>query len=140
MTKEKLTLGAIALLLGIVSATVIFYFYQSAKQIKPSQIEKITLATPTPLVNQIPLVLTNPKDQSVVTNRSVTVSGKTEPDAKIVVLTLSREVGAVAASDGSFSTEITVDNGENIIEVIVVTPSGKTASAKRTVTFSTAEF
>lgn len=140
MTKEKFILSVFALLLGIVVAVVIFYLYQSTKQIKPTQIEKITLATPTPAGIQTPLILSSPKDQSVVTNRSVTVSGKTDPDAKIVVLTQSREIGAVAAGDGSFSTEITLDNGQNIVEVLVVSASGKTATARRTVTYSTEEF
>ncbi len=140
MRKEKLILSTFALFIGIIVAVVIFYLYQSATQIKPTQIEKIVIATPTPAQAEVPLTLTSPVDQSVVTNRSVDVRGQTAPGAKIVVLTQSREIGAVAASDGSFSTSITIDDGENVVEVDVVASNGQTASVKKTVTYSNQNF
>jgi len=140
MRREKLLLSAFAIILGIVVAIVIFYFYESSHQVKPSEIQKLSILSPTPAQNSMLLVINNPLDQSVFTNRNITVSGKTAPGAKIAIITQTSEVAAVAANDGSFSTNVTIDDGQNILEVDAISTDGEMAKVTRTVTYSTESF
>ncbi len=141
MKKEKIFLSVTALFLGLLVAVVAFYFYESSKKVPQSQIQKLNsiIVSPTP-VSSIFLTLDAPDDESVVDSRLLTVSGKTIPGAKIVVLTQTNEQGAQASTDGSFSTQITLDQDENIVEVDAVGPNGEVAKVRRTVTFSTENF
>lgn len=141
MKKEKIILSFIAALIGIFVAVGAFYFYQSTKKVKPSEIKKIIIENPTPTPgSSIYLTITNPKDEAVVDKRVLTISGKTIPDAKIIVLTKSNEEAGVAAKDGSFSTDINLDQDENIIEISAIAPNGEIAKVRRIVTYSTESF
>lgn len=141
MRKEKIILSFIAALIGIVVAVSAFFFYQSSKKINSSEIKKIIIDNPTPTPSSaIFLVVTKPADGEVVDNRTLNITGKTIPNAKIVIITQSNEEAAVAASDGSFSTDIILDQDENIVEVSAIAPNGEIAKVKRTVTFSTENF
>lgn len=141
MRKEKIILSFTAALVGIAVAILAFYFYESSRAIKPNQLQKITIVnlSPTPQ-SSIFLTLDTPSDEDVVSNRILPISGHTVAGAKIVILTLTNEEAAVAASDGSYSTQITLDIGENIVEVDAVGPNGETAKVKKTVTYSTEDF
>lgn len=141
MKKEKIILSFIAALIGIVVAIGAFFIYQSTKKVDPSEIKKINIENPTPTPSStIFITVERPKDEEVTDERIITISGKTVPDAKIVVLTQSNEEAAVAASNGNFSTEITLDDGENIIEISAITENGEVAKTKLTVTYSTETF
>ncbi len=141
MRKEKIILSASAGLIGILVAFVGFFLYQSTKKVNPSEIKKITIASPSPTPQSgIFLTVDRPRDEEVVDKRIITISGKTIPGAKIVVVSESSEEAAVAASNGNFSTEITLGDSENIIEIIAVAPNGEIAKLKRVVTYSTESF
>lgn len=141
MKREKIILSASAALIGILVAVAGFFLYQSTKKVDPSEIKKITINTPSPTPQSgIFLTVDRPRDEEVVDERIITVSGKTIPGAKIVVLTEGSEEAAVAAGNGNFSTEITLELEENIIEIIAVAPNGEIAKLKRVVTYSTESF
>ena len=141
MKKEKIILSFIAALIGIVVAIGAFFIYQSTKKVDPSEIKKISIEDPTPTPSSSVFVtIERPRDEEVTDERLITISGKTVPNAKIVVLTQSNEEAAVAASNGNFSTEITLDDGDNIIEISAITQNGETAKTKLTVTYSTETF
>ncbi len=141
MRKEKIILSFVAVLIGILVAIIGFFLYQSSKQIKPGEIKEITIETPAPTPpSDLFLTIERPQDEEVVSKRIITVSGKTIPNAKIVVLTQSNEEAALAASDGSFSTEITLDVDENIIEISAIAQNGEIVKAKRVVTYTTEDF
>ena len=141
MKKEKIILSFIAALIGIVMAIAAFFLYQSTKKVDPSDIKKINIESPTPTPSSsVFITIEKPKDEEVTDERIMTISGKTVPAAKIVILTESNEEAAVAASNGNFSTEITLDNGENLIEVSSIAKNGEIAKTKLTVTYSTETF
>ncbi|KKQ34606.1 MAG: hypothetical protein US51_C0033G0007 [Microgenomates group bacterium GW2011_GWA2_37_6] len=141
MKKEKIILSAVAALIGILVALGAFFFYQSTKEVKPSEIKKIIINNPSPTPeSSIFLTVISPKDEEVVDERIITISGKTIPDAKIIVLTQSNEEAGVAARDGSFSTEITLSQNENIIEISAIAPNGEIAKVRRVITYSTESF
>lgn len=141
MKKEKIILSASASLIGILVAVGGFFFYQSTKEVKPSEVKKIIINNPSPTPqSSIFLTVNTPKDEDVVDKRIITISGKTIPEAKIIILTQSNEEAGVAARDGSFSTEITLDQNENIIEISAIAPNGEIAKVRRVVTYSTESF
>ncbi len=141
MKKEKIILSIAACLIGILMAAAGFYFYQTARKLNPSEIKKITIGGPSPTPeSSIFLTVDKPRDEEVVDKRIITLSGKTIPDAKLVVLTQNSEEAAVAASNGNFSTEITLEKDENIIEINAIAPNGEVARSKKVVIYTTENF
>ena len=141
MKKEKIILSISALIIGILVAVTIFFLYQSTKKIKPEEIKTITINDPSPTPSSgLFLTIDRPGDEEVVDQRTLTISGKTIPDAKIVILTQSNEEAAVPTKDGNFSTDILLDQNENIIEISSIAPNGEIVKVKRVVIYSTEDF
>lgn len=145
MKKEKIVLSFIAVLLGLLAAGVAFYLYQLPKTIPPSERRPVAI---TPVLNKesqsqnpkIFLVLDSPKDEEVVETRTVTVLGKTTPEATIVIITSTNDYVITPAKNGNFSTTVSITDGQNRIEVKAISPSGDEATIVRNVTFSTESF
>lgn len=144
MKTEKIVLSFIAIMVGLLVAGIAFFIYQSTKTIPPSKLPKITINTPSPTITQQPLTVTlsvdQPLDQSVVSSKSITITGKTNPDATIVVNTASDDQVATPTSTGDYSIAETLANGENEITVTAIGSNGQEISKKITVTYSTEDF
>ena len=141
MKTEKIILSFIAVLIGLLVAGISFYFYESAKTISSSQIKSISLTPPTPTPKpSIYLTLDTPQDEQVFNQKTITVSGKTSPTATVSILTESNEQVITPAQNGNFSTTITIDDDENILDIIAISPNGEEIRTTRTVTFSTESF
>lgn len=140
MRLEKLLLAFFAILGGLLVAGAAFYFYQSTKTISPSQVKTVRINAPTPTSVPVLLTLDSPQDTSVTNNKTVTVSGKTDPGATVVISTDSNDQVVTPASTGSFSTTVTIDNGENTIHVLAIGPNGQEMQKIVTVTYSTEDF
>ena len=87
-----------------------------------------------------PLTVTSPTDNSSVTASPVTVAGTTGPGNTVYVAATNTDansattvVSTPAAADGSFSVDVAVTGGTNILNVVAVSPTGGTAHARRTV-------
>jgi len=107
----------------------------------PSDTKVISFTSPTltPLPS-IFLTLDRPKDEEVVTSKIMIISGKTSSSAVVVVMTDSREDVITPTSNGDFSTTVSIDDGQNIIEVTAISPNGESITIKKTVTYSQEEF
>lgn len=141
MKKEKIILSFSALLIGVLVAIAAFFIYQSTKKIKPTDIKTITINDPSPTPSSgLFLTIDTPRDEEVVDERNIKISGKTVPDAKIVILTQGSEEAAIPAKDGSFSTDINLENDENIIEISAIAPNGEIVKVRRVVSYSTESF
>ena len=141
MSKEKIVLCFIAVVLGILATGVVFYLYQTTKTIPQSKIKTIKIPSPT-LISKPSVYLTikEPGDEKVVSKKVITVSGTTQKDATIVVLSPIDEDVVKPAGTGDFSTTINIDDGQNNIEITAISPNGEEIRVTRTVTFSTEEF
>lgn len=141
MKQERVILSFVAVLIGLLAAGLAFYFYQSTKTVStPNQ---ITLNAPTPTPTPKPTVyisLSNPEDESIVSSKTLTVSGKTNPDATVIIYTDSTQQVIQPSTQGDFSTTITIGDGENLIKMTSILPSGETIMVQRTVTYSTENF
>jgi hypothetical protein len=142
MGKEKALLSFIAVLVGLLVGGSAFYFYENSKAIPSAEeVKTISAISPSPTSKpSIFLTISKPSDEEVVQKKILTISGKTTKDATIIILTGSAEEIISPTLNGDFSTTITIENGQNIIEITAIGPNREMVKAIRTVTFSTEEF
>ncbi|HXV34315.1 MAG TPA: glucodextranase DOMON-like domain-containing protein [Gaiellaceae bacterium] len=87
------------------------------------------------------LTVTAPADNSSVGGSPVTVTGTTAPGNTVYVSATNTDTGSETATasttapTGSFSVDVAVTGGTNVLNVVAVSPSGATAHVKRTVLF-----
>jgi len=142
MKTEKIVLSFIAVVIGLAVAGAAFYLYQTTKTIPESQTRTPSLVlTPTPKpYSSIFLTVESPKDEEVFDKKTITITGKTEKDAIIIISTNTNDEVITPALNGNFSTTTTIENGQNQIAIIAVSLSGEEKKIVKTVTFSTEEF
>lgn len=140
MRIEKIILAVAAVLAGLFVAGIAFYIYQTTRTLSPSSIKTITLK-PSPAAGpDVPLAVDSPLDESVTTSRVVTVSGKTDPQATVVVTTDTNDTVVSPASSGAFSLTVTIASGENRILVTSILPNGQESQKQLTVSVETDDF
>ncbi|MGZ4702577.1 MAG: glucodextranase DOMON-like domain-containing protein, partial [Ilumatobacteraceae bacterium] len=88
------------------------------------------------------LTVTSPVDQSAVTGSPVTVTGTTAAGNKVYVSATNIDANSVTTiasatvgSSGSFTINVPITGGTNVINVVAVSASGGTAHATRTIVF-----
>ena len=141
MKTEKIVLSFIAILGGLLVAGIIFYIYQTTRTIPSSKIKPIEINIPTSTPKpSISLSIITPNDESVVNNKTLTISGKSAPDATIVIISENFEQVISPALSGDFSTTVNLGNGSNVIEITAIASNGEEAKITRTVTYSLEEF
>jgi hypothetical protein len=141
MKQERVILSFVAVLIGLLAAGVAFYFYQSTKTV--SNPNQITLNAPSPTPTPRPTVyisLSNPNDETIVSSKTLTINGKTNPNATIIIYTSGDQQVIQPSTQGDFSTTIAIDDGENLIKITSILPGGEITSVQRTVTYSTENF
>lgn len=141
MKTEKIVISFIAVIVGIIVAGVFFYFYQQTKIIPASQTKVVSINPPTPTPkSSIFLVVDKPTDEEVVDTKTITVSGRTTADATVLVSTDNRDEILTPATNGNFSTTVTLDLGGQTITVVAIAPNGEEIKVVRTITYSTETF
>ena len=141
MKTERVILSFIAVLVGILVTGMAFYLYQSTKKPTPPNTKIITLSEPTPTPAQsVLLSIKSPTDEEVITKKIVSITGTTEKDATVVIVTPVDQEVLTPASSGNFSTTVNIDDGQNFIEITAISASGQETKMTRTVTFSTEDF
>jgi glucoamylase len=87
------------------------------------------------------LTVTGPADNSSVGASPVTVTGTTTPGNTVYVSATNTDtngatdVVSAAAPSGSFSIDVPVTGGTNVLNIVAVSPTGGTAQTKRSVLF-----
>lgn len=142
MKAEKIFLSFFALLTGLIVAGIGFYFLQPANSQKKNT-TKITVNTPSPTptpFESLFLSIDSPKDKTVVTKKVVTITGKTQKDAIVVITTPLEDVVITPSQNGDFKATVSIDDGENSIYYIAIAPNGEEKHMIQTITYSTEEF
>lgn len=139
--RERIVIVFIAVAIGLIVTTLIFFLYQQTRSL-PNNVTSnnsgINL-TPTP-IDEVPLFIEEPTDESLSDRRTITVKGQTNPENLIVISTNQEDIVAKPTSDGKFSVSIDIDTGSNKIVTRSITPKGATAEDVRIITFNTEEF
>ncbi len=141
MKQERVILSFIMVLIGLLVAGALFYFYQSTKTVSPSTTGIVNRVTPTPTPRpKVYLSLNKPSDEQIVNSKTLSISGKTNPDATLIIITISDQQVIQPSVQGDFSTTIILDDGQNLIEIRSILPTGETIVIHRTITYSTEDF
>lgn len=82
------------------------------------------------------LDLDHPDDMSLSYQSSILVSGQTNPQREVLIFTDSQDLVITSKKDGSFSTLINLDEGENKITAAVFDQAGDNKLTERTVYYS----
>ena len=90
----------------------------------------------TTLPKSLRLELEQPEDDTLLFQPSVIVSGKTSPRLPVLITTQSQDLVVESNSQGSFSTVLKLDEGENNITAVVFDSTGDLRSDERTVYYS----
>jgi hypothetical protein len=98
----------------------------------PSPTIKVVLPTATPAIPALTLKITEPATGFISNTAKVTVKGVTVPQADVFV----NEMQLTADAKGNFSTNVTLEEGENYILVSANDEEGKTAEQEIVVTYT----
>lgn len=120
----------------LVSALIFFgglYYilYQDKFQPAPLQYNPVT-REPVSLF----LEISNPEDEILVYEDNLIVSGKTGPDAAVIISTNESDIGLQSGKDGQFSRVFNLSPGTNIIEITSFDPEGNSKSQTKSVYYS----
>ena len=140
--KERFIIIIVAIIAGLFITSAGFFIYQSTKKGNDVNLpKKVTQKTETAQPqNTLYVKVSEPKDESLTSNRTLTIKGSTNPENLIVVSTNQEDVEGKPTQDGDFSVTIDIDTGANEIITRSIAPDGSSAEDIRTVTYSTDEF
>lgn len=140
MTKEKIVLSFVAVLIGLLVATSAFYLYQKTRVI-PRENQKTVSVKPVPTPKPLVLLTVDePQDEKIYDSKIVKVTGKTEEGALIVILSENNQDVLSPTINGDFSTTITLANGANFIQITAVGKNGDTNTIEKTISYSGENF
>lgn len=83
----------------------------------------------------MPLSISSPANNTIVTSSQILIRGKTAPGAEVFI----NEKEVVADNSGNFSTAYSLDEGENLIIVTANDSEGNMAEKELVVTYNVAE-
>lgn len=142
--KEMLIAGLVGLFLGL----SIGFFASNIKSVKISTSFQKPIPKETGQPSESPLItagasslslsITSPDDESVTTIEKITIEGKTDPKAIIIVSDENDETVVTPNNDGSFTSKVTLTPEENQI-VITSYKDGQIETAKRLVVYDKPE-
>jgi hypothetical protein len=119
-----------AILIGIIVGLGITFGIYTIRKNKTSEIDQQIqnlASTPTPAPEDngnSKLLITSPKDESILSSTSLRISGNAEPNEMIVIFINEKEYITQADSIGAFAKDVELDDGGNIIDVTSVATDG----------------
>lgn len=139
MRKEVLIAIIIGFGLGLVITFGIWTANKALREAPPAvPTEEEVELTPTPAPT-LELIITSPENNIISEEEMIEVSGQTAPRAIIAITYPEGEKLLEADEDGSFSTEISLIGGDNLIKISAFNDEGDEATKTLSVVYSTAE-
>jgi hypothetical protein len=133
----------LAIVLGVILGVVIIFGINLANQSSSdtptqpgSQATPTTSLTPTPTPS---LQIVAPNNNSVSFEDTVTLVGKAKPESWIAIIWEENENIIQSDQSGSFSQEISLIGGENIIQITATNGQDYQESTNITIIYTTAE-
>lgn len=139
--KERIVIIFIAVTLGLLATTIGFFLYESSKPNTEINATTQKQAKPQPVVkDEVNLSVSDPKDESVTTNRTVQVKGTTDPQNTVIISTNQEDIAVSPTSQGTFTASVSIDAGENKLIVEAIDSAGNSKKEIRTISFSSGDF
>lgn len=146
---NKMYLAIVGFLLVIALLVGGYAFYKTANQapaiytpppaptippVQPENKPSTPAASPVTNVNAnaIPLSISSFKDSDIISAARLTVKGKTAPNADVSI----NDADTKADATGSFSSFLTLEEGDNAIEIVASDPDGNYSVWNATVTYT----
>ncbi len=85
------------------------------------------------------LVVTSPVDETLSDQDTVTITGTTSPNSYLTAVSSQHQTFTQAQADGTFSLEMTLEEGANIITITSLDQFSNSQTADLTITYSTAD-
>ena len=104
-------------------------------QADQTDINQSSIPTSKPISQGMILEINEPKNNAVYNSPSIKVSGKTSANAEVYV----NDIETIADLDGNFSINYNLDEGENLLTVVVGDSVGNYAEKEITVYLQTQE-
>lgn len=142
MKAERIILSLIAIFIGLLVAGGAFYIYQMTKQIPDDQADTITIKshpTPTPRSSNY-LSIDTPKNEEIVSNKTISIAGKVVPNSTIIVSTAGSDQVVKPSSTGNFTLTQIIDEDANVITITAIFPDGNQESQQRIVSYISDDF
>lgn len=144
MKKEVILAITIGFALGLVITFGIWTANRSLKGLPGStQATPVSVAaTPSTTSDQsqsVSLSLSSPADEALVDTNKIEVSGTTQANATVVVLSEDDQQIVTADKEGKFLVKVGLIGGFNVIRVVVYDNEGHSTQQSVTVTYSTAK-
>lgn len=126
MRKEVL----IAIILGLILGSILVYGIYTANQASSTYTDNPTRETDRNLTensqpNNQTLSISTPQDGDIFYSPQATISGQTDPQNALVIITEDNHLIPDINEDGTFSQTITLIRGGNLIQVTSITPTGQ---------------
>ncbi|MFZ2153085.1 MAG: hypothetical protein WAV41_03435 [Microgenomates group bacterium] len=115
----------------------------------PAEIVTLSPSSPSPTIKVSPtteltttstsLTVTNPLDETIVSNSLIELKGQTVPSSLVFINSSQKSYQIRTDEKGWFSQELELDSGLNNIQIDAFDPSDNQTSATIQVTYSTAK-
>ncbi len=135
MKKEILFAILIGLVMGLFITYGVYHSQRSGEVNQTtSNIQELNEVAPTPDPQKNgKLTLYNPEDESIISERSTQVTGKTLPNSFVVIFINDEPVITQADETGNFSKNVELETLANVITVYAVDEDGAHYSTQRTI-------
>lgn len=132
MPKGIILTALSVIVLGLIGYTG--YHFITASQNRPLALTSLGTITHEPV--SFDLEVDNPDDELLVYDSSLLVSGKTSPNASVIISDGDQDLALSASSTGDFSQVVTLSTGLNRILINAFDDQGNTKQVARTVYYS----
>lgn len=132
-TKQFFVSQILILAAGLIFLSGLYYILNIQYQ-KPQNLFSAGPVTTPP--KTLRLDLAQPDDNSLTFTSSIIISGQTAPVVNVLISTDTNNLIIKSKTDGSFSTVLDLDEGENRIVAVVFDSTGDSKSVERTVYYS----
>lgn len=135
MKKEFIIAILVGLVMGLFITYGVYYSQQSQEENQiATTIQELEQVTPSPAVeNNGKIAVYLPNDESIINEKTTTVTGKAEPENFIVIYVNDDPVIIQADETGNFSKEVQLQELANIIKIHVLNEDGEDQIIERTV-------
>lgn len=125
MDKEKIITIAVGLLIGLLAAGGYFLFFRNANKSETPKPVTIESKQPSSDNNTVIIKSDNftwdlPQNSSITSEKIASVSGKAALGTKIIILSNADQDALLVGTDGKFSTQINLEDGENKISLTYI--------------------
>ncbi len=135
MKKEVILAIVIGLVMGLFITDGLYLSQRSreeAQTITTTQELELEAPTPNPEING-KLTIYNPEDEIIIAEQVAQVTGKTNPNAFVVIFVNNDPIILQADETGNFSKEVNLDTLANLIRIHAVDETGEHHTSQRTV-------